>query len=492
MKGSVAGGSEVAVDAGLYALRQGGNAVDAVIAAQLAATVSEPVLTGLCGAGIALLHSPKKSISIDMFATHPGLDSYFPHSLDKITINFGPTSQDFSIGLGSIATPSLWKGILFLHENFATLPLQVLAEPAISAAKNGVNLSKTIAYVLDILWPICSYTQEIREMLSVANNKLSAGDIFYAPTMVADLQDFVQNRHEFLHTGRIGESFWKLLHQKSSLSVTDIEQYTIHVRSPYEATCGSARVLLPSAPSIGAQYVLRNIEKLHGNNTLEHQLVAMNTTLQEMNRENIIKIFNKTDEPWDIPDFSEISAGFTSHISVIDEDGLSIGLTSSLGESCGYVIPNTGLILNNFLGESDVCPDFVAGQVGKRLLTMCCPTIATNTDSTVVLGSGGSSRIRTAILYTLMNRFINNMSLNESIHAPRIHLEPEIIQLERCGQPENIQERMLATPGCSKHKLEYFEQLSMFFGGVHAVQKHKSDFEAVGDIRREGIGKVQD
>lgn len=490
MRGSIAGGSEVAVDAGIFALRNGGNAVDAVIAAQLAATVSEPILTGLCGAGIAMLHSPNKSLSIDMFSAHPGTKGYHPHPLDTITINFGPTSQDFSIGLGSIATPSLWKGLLFLHENFASLPLTLLAEPAISAAKNGIHISKTIAYVLKILWPICSYTKEIQTLLSFQDRPFGPGDIFYAPTMAEDIRDFVQNRHDFLRKGRIGDSLWGLLSEKSSLTIEDIDAYQVHSRKPNVISVGTSKVLLPNAPSIGAQYVLRYLQKLADDTSMIHQLHIMKETLQEMNSVNIHEIFNKMDESTIIQDFSEISAGFTSHISVIDNDGLSVGLTSSLGESCGYVIPNTCLILNNFLGESDVCPEFLKGKVEKRLLTMCCPTIATNEDSTMVLGSGGSSRIRTAIFYTIMHRLLNQKSLSESIHSPRIHVEDGLIQLELHGQPKSILDTISSSLEFGSHKLEFFEELSMFFGGVHAVEKYKNTFEAIGDIRREGIGKV--
>ena len=68
MKGAIAAGSEAAVDAGFYALANGGNAVDALISAQLAATISEPVLTGLCGSGIAMINNGTDCISVDSFS----------------------------------------------------------------------------------------------------------------------------------------------------------------------------------------------------------------------------------------------------------------------------------------------------------------------------------------------------------------------------------------------------------------------------------------
>ena len=261
MKGAVAAGSEAAVDAGLYALRKGGNAVDALIASQLAATVSEPLLTGLCGSGIAILNNGEYSASIDMFSTHPGLGKYTSHGLDTITINFGPTSQDFSIGLGSIATPSLWKGLLCLHK-LAKLPLKTLSEPAIQAARKGIHVNRTLAYVLEILWPICSFSDELRNLFSINGRRLCEGDIFYAPQMALDIENFVQYEEDFFFKGRISSQLWPFLEGRSSLTMDDILQYNVCTRSPKTVAFQNAQIILPGSPSIGSEYVSRNIQKL--------------------------------------------------------------------------------------------------------------------------------------------------------------------------------------------------------------------------------------
>ena len=262
MNGAIAAGSEPAVDAGIYALRCGGNAVDALIASQLAASISEPVLTGLCGSGIGMLHNGIDCYSIDMFTTHPGLQDYKRHLLDTITINFGPTSQDFSIGLGSIATPTLWKGLLVLHERFSKLPLATLAEPAISAAKNGVHINRTIGYVLKLLWPICSYTNDIKELLSKDGRPLKEGDLFRAPKFAEDIQDLVKYKEDFLTRGRIADALWPSLKGKSSLTKEDILKYDVRIRKARKINFERSDVWLPNAPSIGAEYVSRNLKKV--------------------------------------------------------------------------------------------------------------------------------------------------------------------------------------------------------------------------------------
>lgn len=493
MKGAIAAGSEAAVDAGVYALKQGGNAFDAIISAQLAATVSEPLLTGLCGSGIAIMHNGSDSATIDMFSTHPGLGTYTSYDLDTITINFGPTSQDFSIGMGSIATPTLWKGILNLHTH-AKLPLSTLAEPAINAAMNGIHVNRTLAYVLEILWPICSFSQGLRSLFSIENRRLKEGDIFYAPQMANDIADFVEHQEEFFTKGRVSDLVWPFLEGRSSLTKADVHRYCVQMRAPREIPFLDSQIILPGAPSIGSEYVARNLQRLSINPSILEIISAQVQTCSEIDESVLREIFAKSNDSATHLDFSEISAGFTSHISVVDEDGVAVGLTSSLGESCGFVIPETGLILNNFLGEDDVCPKFIQNRCGQRLMTMCTPTIVKTSDSITVMGSGGSTRIRTAILHGVMNTILHKQSLAEAIQSPRIHIEPNLIQLELHNQPEELLAEIANHHEYRKYSLESFDEPSMFFGGLHSsrriVHNENTEYFAIGDPRRDGVGKV--
>ena len=493
MKGAVAAGSEAAVDAGLYALRKGGNAIDAVIAAQLSATVSEPLLTGLMGAGIGIIYDGHSASSIDMFSTHPGLGHYRPCDVDNITINFGPTSQDFSIGLGSIATPSLWKGILELHHH-ANLPLEVLAEPAIRAAKSGIHVNHTLAFVLDILWPICSYSPDMRSMFTVQGRNLREGDLFYCHQAAADIQALIQHREDFLLKGRVGDQLWPFLEERSSLTRADILNYRVQTREARTVKFSHSEVMLPNAPSIGSEFVARNLNKVTHNMSKLDLIRIQESTCSEIDQNVLQEIFLKSNGSTAKVDLPEISAGFTSHISVVDEEGWAAGLTSSLGESCGYMIPGTGLILNNFLGEDDVCPQFIRGNAGKRLMTMCTPTIVKTADDLTVMGSGGSTRIRTAILHGILDILQSDRSLEQAIRKPRIHVEPKLIQLELHDQPKDLLLRIQSQKDFQGHKIEFFDEPSMFFGGLHTAQrkydKNGQTFQAHGDPRRDGVGKV--
>jgi gamma-glutamyltranspeptidase/glutathione hydrolase len=121
----------------------------------------------------------------------------------------------------------------------------------------------------------------------------------------------------------------------------------------------------------------------------------------------------------------------TTHISVIDAAGNAASLTLSNGEGCGHVLPVTGIMLNNMLGEEDLNPEgFHRWGEDLRLSSMMAPTLAEHAGRLIALGSGGSNRLRTAILQVLCNLIDLGLSPEASVAAPRIHLERGKISIE--------------------------------------------------------------
>ena len=104
----------------------------------------------------------------------------------------------------------------------------------------------------------------------------------------------------------------------------------------------------------------------------------------------------------------------TTHISVIDRDGNAASASLSNGEGNGSIVGNFGFMLNNMLGEEDLTPEGLGNwREGVRLSSMMAPTIILEPDGTVIaLGSGGSNRIRTAILQVAVNLLDHGMSLD--------------------------------------------------------------------------------
>ncbi len=182
-------------------------------------------------------------------------------------------------------------------------------------------------------------------------------------------------------------------------------------------------------------------------------------------------------------DNSGFSRG-TTQLSVADGEGNLASLTVSNGEGCAYVLPGTGIMLNNMLGEEDLNPGgFHHWTENRRMASMMCPSVASLPDGGwVALGSGGSNRIRSAILQVLINMYEFDMSLEDSVNAPRLHLEGDHLSVESGFDEHALEAMQAAWPD-----YRYWPEPNMFFGGVHAVERHGDGrFRGAGDPRRGG------
>ena len=139
-----------------------------------------------------------------------------------------------------------------------------------------------------------------------------------------------------------------------------------------------------------------------------------------------------SDGIYSIEGVERASTGNTTHISVVDEKGNAASVTTSNGEGCGHMISGAGIMLNNMLGEEDINPHgFHKQKPGTRMSSMMSPTIIMDGGSvSVVLGSGGSNRIRNAILQVILNLIDYELPVGEAVNAARIHWDKEKLQIE--------------------------------------------------------------
>jgi gamma-glutamyltranspeptidase/glutathione hydrolase len=178
----------------------------------------------------------------------------------------------------------------------------------------------------------------------------------------------------------------------------------------------------------------------------------------------------------------------TTHISIADSEGNLASLTASNGEGNTYVLPGSGVIFNNMLGEEDLNPGGLnRWREGTRLASMMSPTIVLGADgSRLAMGTGGSNRIRSAIAQVLVNILDFDLPLGQAVTAPRLHLEKEKLSIE-AGYDDEILS-MLDTVVPDLHE---WPERNLFFGGVHTVRiKSTGEFEGAGDPRRDGSVKI--
>ena len=176
----------------------------------------------------------------------------------------------------------------------------------------------------------------------------------------------------------------------------------------------------------------------------------------------------------------------TTQISVADREGNLASVTLSNGEGAGYVLPGSGIMLNNMLGEEDINPHgFHRWPTDRRISSMMAPSLLELADGGwVVTGSSGSNRIRSAILQVISNLIDFGLDLEAAVASPRMHYEDGVLNLE-----PPITEETIAALGTHWPGLKVWNRGSVFFGGAHSVAvAPDGSTHGAGDPRRGGVG----
>ena len=173
----------------------------------------------------------------------------------------------------------------------------------------------------------------------------------------------------------------------------------------------------------------------------------------------------------DAPTSESPTLGSTTHISVVDDNGLACSITSSNGEGSGYLVPGFGAMANNFMGEADLHPHgFHLSPAGTALTSMMCPMVVCQKGTPILsICTGGSNRIRTALLQVLARHLYAGTDIQHAVSAPRLHFEGETLFIESRGPNSAMSSQTVSAllERCPAHTV--FDKPNMFFGGVHAA-----------------------
>ena len=504
-KGIVATGSKEATQAGAEILRVGGNAFDAAVAAVFTSMTSEFALTGVGGGGAMMIRkSQAEPILYDFFVDTPPLTGKKELEFFSVEVDFGDSTQVFHIGKGSAGVPGTLLGLVIVQEQFGALPLSIVIEPAIILAREGCPLNEKQAYIFKLLEPIFSHTTEGQSLFCKNGKILSAGELFVNTDFADFLERVSWEGATSFYLGEVAELIAQNFGDSGLLDEKALSQYHVAVRKPVMTSFMETQVYSNPAPSAGGTliiFLLRLLEEGKIQNLKDSDIVramaVTNTARKEVctdpNQEYQInqllekKIFNGylkklLSEYMDSNDNLTIPGrGETTHVSVIDRDMNCASVTTTNGEGCGYILPGTGIMLNNMLGEKDLNPlGFHKWNHPMRLPTMISPSIIMKDNRPfILLGSGGSNRIRSAIVQVILNCIVKGEGLEEAILSPRIHLEGSQLYYEP-GQ--SITKNHVP----NHFSLHPFETKNLFFGGVNAVTLT----EGASDIRRGGTFEI--
>lgn len=442
MQSAVAAGSLGTVDVALDVLSRGGNAVDAAVAAGLAMPVTEPGLGSLGGGGFMMVRGEGGDTRLlDFFAAVP---SQRAEQMTVVTVEFPGARQDFEVGAGSVAVPGVLAGLVHAHTQFGRLPWSDVVNAALRGIRDGCILTAKQEELLGLVDAVLRLTPESAAVFAPQGRQLREGDLLVNDAYVAFLESMVDGPGTLPAVG--------------PLAAADLASYRVFEREPLRVALPGATVLTNPPPSLGGSiiaYALADLSDVE-RPTAADLLAALRDATEH----------NKATPP--------VSVRGTTHISVTDGRQV-VAMTVSNGSNSGVMLPGTGVQLNNMMGESDLHPDGHSVVPGERIRSMMAPSLIERNGVITALGSGGSERIRSALV-RVISGLIRDADLQQAIDAPRVHLDNEgVVQVEPGFPAEQVE--ALPLPLSQWHARDFY------FGGVHAVNTLG---QAAADTRRGG------
>jgi gamma-glutamyltranspeptidase / glutathione hydrolase len=436
MRGAIAAGHPLSAEVGASVLANGGNAVDACIAATFAAAVAEGPLTGPAGGGFILVHVGGEPLLLDCFFAVP---SRSLGEMEELVVDFGDAStQVFHVGEASVAVPGLVAGLEEAHRRFGSRPWAELVQPAVELARIGVDVIDPQAVLHVILAGVLLRDESGRRIYGDPERVETQA---LAPTL-----ESIRDRGVSAVADLVPEL------------ADDIDGYSVQEREPVRAAVAEHELLATPAPSRGGGIVAAALEPLARAAGTHERALALQQAYA-------------TAPPARM-------AG-TTHVSVIDGAGDAAAISSTLGSGSGVF--RAGAQLNNMLGERDVIGE-AALEPGARLASMMTPTLVLERGRPrLALGSAGSVRLAGAIAQ-VTDAALRGVPLADAIDAPRLHVEDDgVLHLEGG----------YAGPAPDGWPVVRWAGRNLFFGGVSAVEREADGtYSAAGDPRRGGHGIV--
>jgi gamma-glutamyltranspeptidase / glutathione hydrolase len=488
---AIAAGNSLATQGAVNVAKEGGNAVDACLAAAITAWVAEPFFTSIGGSGFITIRMPSGEVevidgnNIMPFSTpeEPGQGVrriFLPEYADGIYMG---------IAAGSIGVPGVLAAVRKAWERHGKIEWEALFVDAIRAAREGFPFPRTSDYYLSCTWEtIWSSYPEPRQLFGAGGSHIREGAVFRQPELADALEIIATKGPDVFYEGELGQEIADAIAADGGfMTLEDLSGYRAELRSPISTNTFGWTVHSNPPPAVGGAVLIHMLA------LLEH--ADMNDDVERLR--SIIEAQRASvgyrRERYQDPD--GVAAAFTealkelqgraprspdtTHMSAADTDGYVVSLTESNGYGAGLIVH--GMLLNNTLGEEELNP-LGAHRLppGSRCHSNMTPTVARGDGMTLGLGSPGADRIVGAIAQTFIRIAVDGDSLADAVLAPRAHLDP---------RPEG--ERLCYEPGLPGDQLEYaprpYEERHMYFGAVQAVSvTDDGELQAAHDPRRSG------
>ncbi|KAF9478610.1 gamma-glutamyltranspeptidase [Pholiota conissans] len=523
--GAVASENKRCSDIGVKVLKDGGNAVDAVIAATFCTGVVNMFSSGIGGGGFMTVRIPPTNATassevytIDFRETAPALANTTMYKSNPLSAAYG--------GL-AVGVPGEVRGLDEAHRRWGSLPWKTLIEPSISLAA-GWEVDKELGRRIPWYPDLMLKNPDWSAIFAPDGRFLKEGEKICRTNLSRTLTTIAEEGADAFYTGPIAESIVRKARLTGGiLSEEDLANYTVKVERALEGKYHGKRIYTTHAPTSGA-VLIHMLNLMESFDLKERSAVNVHRLVEAMKfgfaartricdpdfanhtykiseiptkefAQQILK--NLTDDRTHPPSyynpiFDVKTDHGTSHTSVIDKNGMSVALTSTVNLVFGSQVldPETGIILNDEMDDFSI-PDipnqfglypspYNFPEPGKRPLSSTAPTIIENRDGTFYLAIGGSggSRIFPAIFQVLLNLGWG-LDISSAIEYGRLHdqLYPTVVDADDVYPAHLL--RDLETRG---HTVEVSD-INRVAAVIQAVLKEGPVIYAASDSRKNGI-----
>ncbi|WP_425357180.1 gamma-glutamyltransferase [Vibrio tritonius] len=523
-----------ASEVGAQILREGGNAIDAMVSMQLMLGLVEPQSSGIGGGAFMVYWDAKqqKLTSFDGRETAP-LDAKPSLFLDEKgePLKF----YDAVVGGRSVGTPGVVKLLWETHQRYGKLPWEKLIEPIAKVAENGFKISPRLAQLIaGDQEKLSRYPDTRRYFFNADGSPKTEGTLLKNPEYAATLKAIAKGGADAFYHGKIAQDIVEHVQTAQGnpgvLSQKDFDTYQVKQREPVCTGYESYDICGMGPPTSGGMTVGQivamtqyfDLPKWGPNDARSWQVIADASRLAFADRDQYIadedyvpvpkegllnrdylkqraeliqpgKALTKV-EPgkpqWQqaqvrSPDES-IELPCTSHFNIIDRDGNVVSMTTSVENVFGSRLMVHGFILNNELTDfsfrSQVDGKPVANRVepDKRPRSSMSPMIILQDNKPyMAIGSPGGSRIIGYVAESLIAHLAWGMDIQQAVSLPHI--------LNRFGQME-IEKGTSAEKWVSQFEAQGYDvKVQDLNSGLHAIRVTDHGLEGAADPRREGI-----
>lgn len=530
-KSAIASAHPLASKAGLEILSQGGNAFDAAVAVSAALAVVEPSGSGLGGGGFYLLHRAKDGFEtmLDARESAPAAatrDMY----LDKAG---NPVDNASIVGPLAAGIPGEPAAFEVLAVKYGKLPLKQSLQPAIRLAREGfpmyARLQSGIRYKRELL---LRSPDSAKIFLTAAGAVPELGALIKQPELAAILEALAARGAKGFYSGPVAQELVNGVRAGGGIwTLQDLSSYKVIERAPVVGHYRGARIVSSAPPASGGIALLDTLNILEGfdlahldSATRKHLVIE---AMRRAYRDRALYLGDPdfVNVPVSMlvsPDYaagqrasirldrampSDLLPGIeapptgpqTTHFSVLDAAGNRVAGTISLNLwlGGGYVVPKTGVLLNNTMDDFSIKPGVpnqyalvggIANEIGpnKRSLSSMTPSFIETPRGLMIIGSPGGSYIISMVILGTLN-YLDGMRAAEIVKSPRYHMQylPDEVDYES-GAFTDVEVKALQLKG------QKLSEGKRRWGNMQVVTWDfaTGKVEAASDPRGEGEGLV--